>query len=206
MAFSFKKWIFSQLPDYFKDTDTYKNSSNEGLFERYSRVFDYDADDNILPFINDFLDILVPLDTPRKYLPLLAWQLGDMSQTGTEAIDRRLVAYARSIYRMKGTAISFKALFNLVGLQVYSMVEDLSHGRVNYDEQITYDQDEPALYDTPCPGCIPLTIIYYSPHDFDTEPPEPVDIPEETINLVKRLLCLVIPIDVKLEELVRRIY
>lgn len=204
MAFSFNKWIFARFPDYFKETDTYKNANNEGFFERYSWNFDNEIEQNTHGFIRDFLTILIPKDTPRKYLPLLAYALGDMTQVGIESIDRRIVAYAKTLNEIKGTAQSFKFIVNSFGLITTSIVEDLSHKRVHYDEEIIYDETDPYLYDTPCPGCIDVTITIEHPGDvFVPGPPVLVTIPTVTIDLIKKLLCAVTPIDVKV-TLVRR--
>lgn len=203
MSFSFTNWIFKRYPDYFKDTDTYKNTLGEGFFERYTRNFDGEIEENTHSFIRDFLTILVPGDTPRKYLPLLAYTLGDISQVGVEAVDRALVMYGRTLHQIKGTAQSFKFMFNLFGLIVSSIEEDLSNRRAHYDEEIEFDQDEVALYDTSCSGCINVTLTYEHPDDIFTPSPILVTIPIETVNAITKLLCLVTPIDVKV-ILIRR--
>jgi len=58
MATLFRDFFFSLLPSYFKDNDNYKDLNNEGLLERYLRIYGMEIDENIYPFITNFLDII----------------------------------------------------------------------------------------------------------------------------------------------------
>lgn len=56
---SFKQWVFPNLfPAYYKDYDTYKDKNGKGILERFIEVCSNYLDTDIIPDIDNFMDIL----------------------------------------------------------------------------------------------------------------------------------------------------
>lgn len=66
---SFKQWVFSNLfPAYYKDYDTYKDKNGKGILERFIEVCSNYLDTDIIPDIDNFMDILDVDVTPDIFL------------------------------------------------------------------------------------------------------------------------------------------
>src|SRR6478736_1028349 len=75
----FKDWFFNKLPNYYHINDSYKDANDKGLLQRYLENIGEDIDDNILPFIDNLLDIIDPTkqaNTGYKFLNTLAYTVG----------------------------------------------------------------------------------------------------------------------------------
>src|SRR4051812_29888331 len=119
MAFTFTGWIFKQLPYFYKEQDTYKDFQGKGLLERYLKNFEDEIEENLHPYLRDFVDIFDTINTDAKYLPYISYFLGEPpSANGDITVYRKILAYAVQIAKIKGTAQSYKLLFNLYGLEV----------------------------------------------------------------------------------------
>lgn len=66
---SFKQWVFLNLfPAYYKDYDTYKDKNGKGILERFIEVCSNYLDTDIIPDIDNFMDILDVDVTPDIFL------------------------------------------------------------------------------------------------------------------------------------------
>lgn len=201
MAFSFKNFIWGLLPDYFSLTDSYKDGNDEGIFQRYSKNFDYYLDDEVYPFIKDVLDILSAKDTEAKFLPYLAYMFGDTPLTKDTAANRNLIRWAATLHRLKGSRPSYRMIFNLFGYGV-DVIETWGRRPVrydNYDYRLnTYDSH---YYDTGCPGCTTITLAYYH---LDTPLGNlSANITASALEAIQSLLCLITPIDVTVGSFIK---
>lgn len=198
MAFNFKSWVVNLFPKYFHDNDSYKNSEGKGFFVRYLEGFGEELDEDIYPFVANFMDLFDTIKTPDRLLGHLSFILGlPPSVDNNFTVYRRVLAYAVRIYKIKGTAKSYELLFNLLGLNI-KIQEEIPQTEVAYDSGFFYDDDK--TYDFDCATCSYYTILYYDPNN----PLSEVD-PEilEKFNLV---ICFLEPINSKLRGYVRTLY
>lgn len=172
MAFLFKDWFFRQFPDYHQVEDSYKDVKGEGLLQRYLRTYGVELDEQFMPYIDNFIDLIDTQLTPNKYLPLLAYILGSPpSPDGDPVLYRKILAYIVSIYKVKGTKRSFELFFNLMGLRI-NLLEDTPKKKITYDSGAIYDKAIPEIYDSECDFCSGYYITYAStssnPNTFGT--------------------------------------
>lgn len=126
----FKDWLFNKLPNYYHISDSYKNTAGKGLLQRYLENIGEDIDDNILPFIDNILDLIDPTkqnNTDYKFLNTLAYTVGSppdifLGDTAQAEKYAKLIHHIVSIYRIKGTKKSFVSFFALLGYTV-SVIE-----------------------------------------------------------------------------------
>ncbi len=161
MAFTFQKFLFSQLPLYFKINDTYKDTNDRGLLERYLEIFGVEIDDEIKPQVDNYLSIINPFETDAKFLTTLGYTLGsppDLLNDDTKYA--KLLAYIMSIYKIKGTAKSYESLFALLGFAV--TISELPPAEPTLlDDGNILDEDNLVLetLDTGCPPCSEYEIV-----------------------------------------------
>lgn len=144
--FKFKEWLFSNFfPSYYKENDTYKDENGKGILERFIEVCSEYFDDNITPNIDNLLDQIDP-DTAQGlflnyiweyfgYLPF-AWgvlignndedwdfskdQVSRWMNTLTafpKADARKMLKYAISLYKIRGTEAFYQILGRFYGVQ-----------------------------------------------------------------------------------------
>lgn len=195
---TFLNWIFSQFKgDYWKANDSYKNTVGEGFLERYCRNFGGELDDNMYPFIAKILDLFNPLIGDPNYLQYMSFNAGINSLSGTTSIDQKLIAWAATLYKWKGTTTSYQIIFNLFGLGII-VDEQLPPPPTTYDgDSIIYDGG--FFYDHGCAIAITYNIAYYKFSDLCgtytiTDP--------TVITTLRNLICLVQPIDARLGLLI----
>lgn len=155
----FNTWFFKQLPGYFKDNDSFKDSFNEGLLERYLKIPGGELDDEVVPYIKDFLDIIDIVNCDEKFLPLIGSILGyPPAIDGNNNTYRKILSYAVAIYKIKGTKKSFEILFNMLGMDIV-ITELVPKKKITYDmDAVLYD--ETHLYDSECDHCGIYNIEY----------------------------------------------
>lgn len=130
--------IFSMLPGYFKRGDTYKNGQGEGLLERYVQIYEEDIDQNILPLIENALDNLDPLTAPGKFLTQISYTLGTPPDIFSGSDEyRKVLLYAVSLYKIKGTRKAYEVLFGLLGFTVVLIESGFSDSA--YDVPVEFD-------------------------------------------------------------------
>jgi|SRR5882757_3694684 len=192
----FKDWFFSKLPYYFQKNDTYIDVNNEGLLKRYLRNFGSELDEGIKPFIDNFMDLFDAMKCNVSLLPQLSFILGlPPNLNNTEATYRRVLAYAVAIYRVKGTAKSYKAIFNLLGLHI-QLVEDDPIKVPLYDDSHIYDAPIIVDYDL-ASYCSTYSIYYNNPGNTPVDP--------AILALAQNAICFLQPINAKLLGLLPRL-
>lgn len=161
MPFIFQKFLFRQLPLYFKVKDTYKDNNDRGLLERYLEIFGVEIDDEIKPQIDNYLSIINPFETDAKFLTTLGYTLGSPPDLlNDDAKYAKLLAYIISIYKIKGTAKSYESLFALLGFLVTISELPPSEPTLLDDSNILdEDNTEAETFDTGCPPCSEYEII-----------------------------------------------
>lgn len=199
--FKFKDWLFKQLPSYFWENDSNKDSNNQGLLERYLSNFGIELDDELVDYIHNFMDILDIKTTPDKFLPALAVLVGSPPDLdGTAATQRKLLEYIVSIYKIKGTECSYNLLFNMLGLGA-SITQLPNEVQIRYDTNNIFDDPSGLIkYDLSCEPCTFYTINYW---DVNDSPLVPIVHPVSP-NIIAHLtdiICLIQPIDCKLQNL-----
>lgn len=141
--------LINLLPSYFKEKDTYKDSDNRGILERFLSIMGNYFKDNISPDIDNILDIidldfdtssLLEDDSRKKYEHLFLnqiWEfLGEIpfgysalyrddvqSNPWLENMDsiprakcRRILKYAISLYKIRGTLDFYNILLSFYDL------------------------------------------------------------------------------------------
>lgn len=195
MALIFKDWFFKQFPNAIQETDSYIDGFGEGLLRRYLRAYGVELDEEFMPYITTFVDIIDIESCPDKYLPLLATLLGNPATPDTTpAIYRKVLAYAIQIYKVKGTAESFQLMGNLLGLSL-TIVEATPRRRITYDNKpsmVSYDQGH--IYDSTDDYCSAYWLGYSSTDDT-TSPFTQNAISQVTLDKIQRVLCFLQPIN-----------
>lgn len=188
-------FLFSRLPNYYKDNDTYKDSNNRGILERFLGTLDVELQEELVDQLHQLIDQLDPKTTMNKFLPIMAQTVGNPTNIlGTDESLRERILQAISLYKIKGTVRSYQLLFNLLGYRI----ELEEHIPLNslYDIGLLYDDDH--NYDTSyCTlGCIEYTIKYM---DGATTGPMDTEMRGAVIAAIKKDLE---PITAKLRELI----
>jgi hypothetical protein len=190
----FKDWIFGQLPFYYKDEDTYKDSTGRGLLERYLGNFGEELDEGFYPFILNFLDLFDAAKCNQELLPHLGFILGIPNVINNDnETYRRILKYAIDLYKVKGTELSYKMLFNLIGISV-TLVDDLDSDIPSYDSGFTYDADVAITYDEDCAGCAGFFIAYSSVQDT-TVPLYITEVDPTLLQYADNIVCTLKGID-----------
>jgi len=196
---TFRDWFFNKLPAYFKQEDSYKDANGEGLLERYLRIYGLEIDEEIIPQIENYLDIIDPLICDEKFLNLIAYQLGNPPDFfGNTSLYRKFLSIIIQIYKIKGTRKSYIQLFALLGYTV-DLIMFYPTDSV-YDNEEIYDDEPLVLYDDVCGTCVPYFILFY-PEDTDCQNPQVYYIPEvgpDIWQLFRRVACFLEPINAKL--------
>jgi phage tail-like protein len=186
----FRDWFFEQFPEDAQINDSYKNTDGEGLLQRFLRVFGLDLDENVIPFIENFTDIIDYQKCDDKFLPLIGMILGNPPSFGGEpALFRKVLAYAVAIYKVKGTEQAYRILLGILGLKI-RILADLPLRRITYDDETnpTYDNGEPDYqYDSECQFCSNYRIAYSYSGDPD-------DIPD-ILAKAESAICFIEPIN-----------
>ena len=160
----FKDWFFNKLPNYYHINDSDKDSQGKGLLQRYLETYGEELDDNMLPFIDNFVNIIDPRGQASigyKYLNHLAYTLGSppdlfMGDPAQDAKYAKLLNHIVSIYKIKGTARSFELFFALLGYSI-SVIEYPQNPLVRFDD--IYNFDNGYFMDSGCEPCSEFSIL-----------------------------------------------
>ncbi len=194
MNTTFSTYLFSKLPAFFKQNDTLKNAAGEGLFERYLSIYGFELDEEIVPGIDNFINELHPLLSTSAILKHIAYTLGRPPDFfDDENTYRRLLLVIATIYKWKGTAKSYAALFGLFGLDIE--ITEIFEDEVTYDAGFLYDTGKE--YDKACVQCSEYTIGYRALGD-DCTIPEFTPIDFDVTIIFEKLICFLEPINAKL--------
>ena len=189
MAFIFKDWFFRQYPDDTQNNDVNKNELGEGTWQRYLRIYGLELDEEFVPYITNFLDIVDIQKTDDKYLPAISSILGSPPGFNNDnAIYRKILAYAIAIYKVKGTKRAYEIFLNLLGIDA-TIIEVTPRKKVTYDMPgITYDaQPTNWTYDSFCENCSGFYLALTNANNV------PVD--QATKDKLNNILCFLQPIN-----------
>lgn len=201
IIYFFKGWFFAQLPGYFKENDTFVNPAGDGLLERYLRNFGMELDENIKPYIDNFMDLFDAALCKKELLIHLSFMLGSpISLDNSELVIRKVLKYAIQTYKIKGTIASYKMLFNLLGLEI-AIIEDTPGIPVTYDANPIFYYDEGNLYDTGCANCSGYTIAY----NRASAPGNATPIDPNILNIAQQIICFLQPINAQFNGFVQRL-
>lgn len=185
-----EQYLIDQLPDYILTNDSYKDGGQQGFIERYLRIFGQEWDTETMPLLDGYDSTIGPYGCPTEHLRYLEDLQGDIKNWGPTEHDRRkFLSYIVSVYNIKGTIASMKAILGLRKINIIAVQEQVPVG-VTYDADPLglYDEAEPILYDDTCPLCTEVVILGLSGYN--------VDITEEELIILHELLDLVTPINV----------
>ena len=200
----FKTFLFDKLPTYFRRNDSYKDFSNRGLLERYLEIFGDELDEDIIPEIENVLDILDAQIAPSKFLTHLSDTLGNPPDLFiNEPQYRNILTFIVDFYKIKGTKQGYEFFFGLFGFTI--VITELAYNEAYYDNNELYDTPNTLgdyLYDNQCPTCSCYTIQFVNRKDANGNifPIGPNDLDNinfaiaftEPINAILCLLELVI--------------
>lgn len=139
---NFKDYIFKHLfPYYYKDNDTYKDVEGKGILERFIDVCSEYFDTDIMPDIDNFMDILDVDKTPDiflnylwEYFGYIPYAYGILTKgepytrenvarwlnnptNFPKADTRSILKYAISLYKIRGTDDFYNILGRFYGVR-----------------------------------------------------------------------------------------
>ena len=139
---SFKQWVFPNLfPAYYKDYDTYKDKNGKGILERFIEVCSNYLDTDIIPDIDNFMDILdvdvtsdIFLNYFWEYFDYIPYAYGvlvkgtpftkenvaswlNTSDGFPKADTRSILKYAVSLYKIRCTQDFYTILGRFYGVR-----------------------------------------------------------------------------------------
>lgn len=159
----FKNYLFEKLPYYFLSQDTYKNEQGEGLLQRYLTIFGDHIDEEIIPDIECYLNIIDSSLNSSAHLNILSDVLGNPPDIfKDEDKYRNLLTYIISVYKIKGTIEAYRLFFNILGFDIILTevnIETLADIDTKYDFGGIYDNG--GIYDADiCQQCSEYDITY----------------------------------------------
>lgn len=189
----FQTYIFRDLPYYYQHNDTYKDSEGKGILERFIGVCAKYLDEEVMPDIDNFMDCLdvdvanpIFLNYLWEYFGFFPYSYGVITHgepytqenlekwmkesRGYPTADyRKLLKYAISLYKIRGTQKFYEILGRFYGVTFTltevddttkaSLVDAIGDGSVNYD-MISYFDTAGVRFDTEtdCWECVPMIL------------------------------------------------
>ena len=203
MAFSLRFFLFNNLPIRYKIDDTYKDNNDRGLLERYLEIFGLEVDEEITPLIQNYINNVDPTLADEKFLNYLAYTLGNPPDMWNDPVKyAKLLRYIMSVYKVKGTILSYQLFFALLGFSV-SVVE---YPPIEYIMDEGHLMDEDKIMDTHCPGCSDYDLIFsilVNPNSvFNCSAPSVTVLDQTTIDLINKVIKFIEPINAHLRDLI----
>ena len=194
-------FFWKQLTDYHLENDTYKDGNDKGLLVRYLSIFGIELQNEVVDRLENIINELDPHTASNEFLSEIAYAVGRPSDILLD-IDRYRILLTQiiSIYQIKGTAPSYRLLFNLLGMSV-DIIEHFPDDVV-YDNDIIYDDDggDAVVYDeTKCEiGCIDYSLVYDNNPGFNVAPLSP----QLEANLKLMIQDFIEPIDCNIRAMI----
>lgn len=160
----FGNYLFDRFPEYFHREDTYKDSNNRGLLQRYMSIFGDEIDQEIIPEIECYLRIIDAQECEPQFLIHLSDVLGNPPDIfGNDNMYRNLLSYICSIYKIKGTKKAYQLFFSLLGFNIDLIEIPPVTNEYIHDNNGEYDADAIlSLYDQDkCTPCSYYDITFY---------------------------------------------
>lgn len=185
---SFKDYIFKNLfPFYYQENDSYKDKDGKGILERFIEVCAEYFDNQIMPDIDNIMDILDIDKTPNIFLNYI-WQYFDYipyaygvlvnnepynkenlnkwmnnPEGFPKADTRAILKYAVSLFKIRGTYSFYKILGRFYGVEFE--LEEISNPYADSDS----------------PSTLSLRSVVPTPSTGDEVIVDPKDIPEPLV-------------------------
>jgi len=149
-------YLFSLLPGFFKENDSYKDGNNEGLLERYLEIFCKEVDEEVVPYIDSVgylydvsqLVSKLPHVDPLKFLDHIAELFDNPPNIGSESQYIILLRYIRQIYQTKGTTIAINLFLAIYGYTIHNITETSTAANIYDATPTTIKYDNGAVYDS----------------------------------------------------------
>ena len=188
--FKLKDFIFSLFTPWDKRIDVNKDSEGKGTMERYNEILGMQADEDIIPFIDNMIDnTLVPDTMLDKFIPYLESMVGLDPLIDDLTIRRQVLKNILRIYKVKGTKKSYEIVFKLLGFDSIEIIEqDISFG---FDSPLTLDDVNRVFDDGSCYTCGFYTINLTGTAAFT----------EDLSKAIRNAIKLVEPINARLLEI-----
>lgn len=165
---NFKDYVFRNLfPYYYRENDTYKDSSGKGILERFIEVCAEYFDNQIMPDIDNLMDIIDVDKTSNEFLNYI-WQYFDYIPyaygaviTGTtstssilndinqfpKADSRRILKYAISLFKIRGTSDFYRILGRFYGVTIEIEEVPVSSGGTSDNVSTQEDNSDATIVD-----------------------------------------------------------
>lgn len=146
--------------EYFKRVDTYKDSQGKGIFERYLEIFEGEIAGEIIPAMDNILNVHEAMTTPKRFLLVISEKFGNppnllaATTNAQELFNRGILAHYVNLRKLKGTPLGIKMIFAYLG----------------YVVEVTEELEEEFTYDSVNVGGFPHT--YDNGHNYDSEIPD----------------------------------
>lgn len=194
---NFKDFFSKLLPIYIIREDSYKDSEDRGLFERYMMLFGDNIDEQISSEVENYLNIIDATICDEKFLNHISDVLGNPPDVFlNEAQYRNLLSYILSVYKIKGTKRAYELFFSMLGFVIE--IEEIPpiSNEGNYDSEGNYDGDELlAIYDQNlCQPCSFYTIKFYYRDDLNQV------VTLQTLELLRAAIDFNEPINARLKS------
>lgn len=159
--FIFGHFIPDKLPVYFRMNDSYKDKNGDGLLMRYLTVFGDEIDQEIIPTIECYINIIDAQKADAKFLTHISDVLGNPPDVfGQDDKYRNLLSYICSIYKIKGTKVAYELFFSILGFDIDLVEIEPNQGFSEYDDGGQYDNG--LIYDVNrCEPCSEYDITFY---------------------------------------------
>lgn len=158
--------LFSYFGGYDKRSDTNKDNTGAGLFERYNKIVGKSMDNEIYTLVGNLMkNIYDPETCFDRYVVYLESMMGFnqtpaviyLSQNLTTR--RNMLKKILKLYSIKGTKRCYSILFGMIGV---SMVMTENFNEYGFDSSVTFD-DEYRTFDGRCDTCSIYTLALTGP-------------------------------------------
>lgn len=198
----FRKHFRDIIPLQIKERDTYKDSNDEGLYERYMALFGEYIDTDIIPEINCYLSIIDANVAEERFLNHISDVLGNPPDVFKNVEQyRNLLSYIVSVYKIKGTKEAYALFFAILGFDIEITEIEPGLSNPNYDSGRIYDAGSNLdLYDQDsCHPCSSYSIV------FSYRGTGEVLLDANLLNLLRAAITFNEPINAVLDSLTLRL-
>lgn len=191
MAFNLKDIIFNKLFSNFDIREDINKIDGRGLNQRYNEMLGDDLDINLVSRITNLIEnTIIPNSAFIRFVPYLETLLGLEKLVDDITIRRKLLSNIISIYKVKGTLISYEILYKSLGFETVEL-ERLNQS-FGFDSVVTFD-DNIRRYDFgKCFNCV----------DYDLKLTGDIQITEDLVETIRKAVKIVEPIYANLNNII----
>lgn len=187
----FENYIFSLLPPYFKNTDSYKDGSGKGLLQRYLEALGKEWDLNEKLKLEALLNAYDVSSNPTL-LHNISFMFGDFPQSIlSDEVFKKLVKNAIHLLKVKGTRLSYEKIFALYNPSIVVTITENFPSVTSRDNPP--DRDNPdSKRDSACATCVEYDVEIQYPNTIDET---------EMENVANLFITIMEPLNAKLGTL-----